>query len=247
MTDETLKYKVIKNLDKIVILGEHPRLGYKCDWVADCIRVCFMDITGRVISSSYYALKDYGRLWTFKEDDDSAADLPFDGQEITAAELVEISKKATDEKRKILTLAVDECVEDILAEVSQNIRTEALKGNFKYKSCTNIKAKRYLHEKSLIDEFKFEFEDMVFEQLKTYYESKGFKVSFDNEFAETIVLVLDWSETKPDDKEDFDFKAGSPLLQTDEDLNKLMEAYGKITTEPKDYPFVYYYSSDDGE
>ena len=247
MTNEELKYKVIKNLDKIVILAEHPRLGYKCDWVADCIRVCFMDITGRIISSSYYALKDYGKLWTFAEEDDDSNDLPFDDQEITAAELIEISKNAIDEKRKILKRAVDECVKDILSEVSQNIRTEALKGNFKYESCTNIKAHRYIHEKNLVNEFKFEFEDMVFEQLKTYYESKGFKISFNNEFAETIILVLDWSETKTDDKVDFDFKDESPLLQTNEDLNKLMEAYDKITAEPKDYPFVYYYSSDDGE
>ena len=225
-----LRKKIRNNLNHIIVLTIHPRMGYDCEFVDDKLRVNYKTIDGKLYASDEFTLDDFGEKWDFEKPDidDSLNDV-----EITADELIEIAKQAEDEKYSKYNQAVDECVNDIKEDVARNIRTAALDGKYSYTSQINIKISRYINERRLWEEFGKDFKDAVFMKLLEFYNPKGFAVSLNKEYAETVLAVLSWDQSSEETKDE---SIQTPI-QTNEDLNKILkDACDGISRTPFDLP-----------
>lgn len=236
MNKTELRKKLKNNLNHIIILTIHPKMGYTCEFVDDKLIVNYKTIDGRLFTFDEFTLDDYGKKWDFEEldVDDSLNDV-----EITAAELIEITKQAEDDKYSKHKQAVAECVNDIKEDVARNIRNTAMNGKYSYTPQINIKVRKYIRERSLWEEFEKDFEDTVYMRLCEFYNPKGFTVSLDKSYAETTLAVLSWDQSKGE-AEDESIQTPTPL-QTNEGLNNILrDACDKLSRTPHETPFVYY-------
>jgi len=227
-----LRKKIRNNLNHIIVLTIHPRMGYDCEFVDDKLRVNYKTIDGKLYASDEFTLDDFGEKWDFEEPDidDSLNDI-----DITAAELIEITKQAEDEKYSKHKQAVDECVNDIKRDVAQHIRFAAMSGAYSYTPQINIKVRKYIRERSLWEEFEKDFENTVYMRLCEFYNPKGFTVSLNKGYAETTLAVLSWDRSKSE-AEDESIQTPTPI-QTNEDLNKILkDSCDDLVRTPFDLP-----------
>ena len=239
-----LRKKIKENLDNIVILDTHPKLGYTCTFENDFLTVHYHDIMGKEFSSATYTLNDYQKQWDFETPDyyDSKAD-----ENITAAELLAITENAINEKADKFAKAVNVCVNEIVEDITLNVRHEAERGRTEYTSKVAIIGNKYL-DKSIIDDATCKnFVEATFKKLKAYYEAKGFYVEGDTNNSGTIAstFTVVWQAVNEagishhkDIEESEDLTHGS--IQTNDDLNKIMkDDCNKLSRTPIGTPFVY--------
>ena len=240
-----LRKKIKENLDNIVILDVHPKLGYTCTFDNDFLTVHYHDITGKEFSSATYTLNDYQKQWDFETQDyyDSKAD-----ENITAAELLAITENALNEKADKFAKAVNVCVNEIVEDITLNVRHEAERGRTEYTSKVAIIGNKYL-DKSITDDATCRnFVDAAFKKLKAYYEARGFYIDGETNNSGTIAstFTVVWQSvneagiSRNKDVEDSeDLTHGS--IQTNEDLNNIMDdTSDKASRTPKGIPFVYH-------
>ena len=234
-----LRKKIRNNLNHIIVLTIHPRMGYDCEFVDDKLIVNYKTVDGRLYTSDEFTLDDFGEKWDFEEPDidDSLNDV-----EITAAELIEIAKQAEDEKYSKYNQAAAECVNDIKEDVSRNIRSAAIEGKYSYTSQINIKISKYINEKRFCEEFKEDFKDTVFMRLCEFYNPKGFTVTLDKSYAETTLAVLSWDQSKGEAKDE-SIQTPTPI-QTNEDLNKILKDTCDDSIAPFDLPRYNFHKAD---
>ena len=239
-----LRKKIKENLDNIVILDNHPKLGYTCTFENDFLTVHYHDIMGKEFSSTTYTLNDYQKLWDFETPDyyDSKAD-----ENITAAELLAITENAINEKADKFAKAVNVCVNEIVEDITLNVRHEAERGRTEYTSKVAIIGNKYL-DKSITDDATCRnFVEATFKKLKDYYEAKGFYVEGDTNNSGTIAstFTVVWQAVNEagisrhkDVEESEDSTHES--IQSNDDLNKIMkDDCNKLSRTPKETPFVY--------
>ena len=242
-----LRKRIKENLDKIAILDVHPKLGYTCTFENDFLTVHYHDIMGKEFSSATYTLDDYQKQWDFETPDyyDSKAD-----ENITAAELLAITENALNEKADKFAKAVNACVNEIVEDITLNVRYEAERGRTEYTSKVAIIGNKYL-DKSITDDATCKnFVEVAFKKLKDYYEAKGFYVEGDMNNSGTIAstFTVVWQAVNEagilrhkDIEESEDLTHGSiQTIQTNADLNNSLEdTNDKLSRTPKGIPFVY--------
>ena len=223
-----LRKKIRNNLNHIIILIAHPKLSYTWEFKDDKLIVNYNTIDGKLVTSNEFTLDDYGKKWDFEEPDvdDSLNDV-----DITATELIEITKLAEDEKYSKHKQAVIECVNDIKEDVARNIRSAAMNCKYSYTSQVNIKIRRYIKERSLCEEFEKDFANTVYMRLCEFYNPKGFNISLDKSYAETTLAVLIWDLSSGEAKDEFI----QPSLQSNKDLNELFKDAEQIQSSPFRY------------
>jgi DNA-directed RNA polymerase subunit RPC12/RpoP len=236
-----LRKKIKENLDNIVILDIHPKLGYTCTFDNDFLTVHYHDIMGKEFSSATYTLNDYQKQWDFETPDyyDSKAD-----ENITAAELLAITENALNEKADKFAKAVNVCVNEIVEDITLNVRHEAERGRTEYTSKVAIIGNKYL-DKSITDDTTCRnFVEVAFQKLKAYYEAKGFYVEGEtnNSGAIASTFTVSWQAVNKasisplkelEDSEDLTHES----IQTNEDLNKILkDACDGISRTPFDLP-----------